>query len=134
MKTDKVVFDTNYYIHLIINNKVEELVYFYIDFDIQIYTCKRQIEEIKDVITRKKISKYISSSQKYLDFIQKITIETEIDERFDRTPDIKDNYLFDLCYTVKSYYLITGDKPLLNMKFVNKINILSITAYKKLIK
>jgi putative PIN family toxin of toxin-antitoxin system len=134
VKTDKVVFDTNYYIHLIINNKVEELVYFYIDFDIQIYTCKRQIEEIKDVITRKKISKYISSSQKYLDFIQKITIETEIDERFDRTPDIKDNYLFDLCYTVKSYYLITGDKPLLNMKFVNKINILSITAYKKLIK
>jgi predicted nucleic acid-binding protein len=42
--------------------------------------------------------------------------------------------LFDLCYTVKSYCLVTGDKPLLNMKSVNKINILSITAYKKLIK
>lgn len=134
MKTDKVVFDNNYYIHLIINNKVEELVYFYIDYDIQIYTCKRQIVEIKDVLSRKKLSKYIYSSQKYLDFIQKITIETEIDERFDRSPDIKDNYLFDLCYAVKSYFLVTGDKPLLNMKSVNKIKILSVTAYKKILK
>ncbi|HOY42086.1 MAG TPA: putative toxin-antitoxin system toxin component, PIN family [Chitinophagales bacterium] len=134
MKTDKVVFDSNYYIHLILKNKLEELVYFYSDFNIQIFTCKRQIDEITDVLTRRKISKYISASQEYLNFIQKITIEIEIDERFDRAPDVKDNYLFDLCYTVKSYCLVTGDKPLLNMKSVNKINILSITAYKKLIK
>lgn len=134
MKTDKVVFDTNYYIHLILNDKIEELVYFYSDYSIEIYTCTRQIEEIRDVLSRKKISRYITSSQKHIDFIQKISIETEIDERFDRAPDIKDNYLFDLCYAVKSYYLITGDKPLLNMKSVNKINILSISAYKKLLR
>ena len=51
------------------------------------------------------------------DFSQQVVI----DKRFDRAPDIKDNYLFDLAYTVKSFYLITGDKPLLNMKQVNKI-------------
>lgn len=134
MKTDKVVFDTNYYIHLILNDKIEELVYFYSDYSIEIYTCSQQIEEITDVLSRKKFSKYVKSSQKYLDFIKKITIDSEIDERFDRAPDAKDNFLIDLCYTVKSYYLVTGDKPLLNMKSVNKINIVSITAFKKLLK
>lgn len=74
MKTDKVVFDTNYYIHLILNDKIEDLVYFYSDYNIEIYTCNQQIEELTAVLKRKKFSKYVSSSQKYLDFIKKLQL------------------------------------------------------------
>lgn len=69
----------------------------------------------------------------YIKFFLAHAILIKIDERFDRSPDEKDNYLFDLAYTAKLNYIITGDKPLLNMKSVNKIQIISFVAYKKLL-
>jgi predicted nucleic acid-binding protein len=69
----------------------------------------------------------------YTRFIEDFSRSIKIDKRFDRAPDIKDNYLFDLAYTAKSFYLVTGDKPLLNMKQVNKIKIISLAELKRML-
>ena len=70
------------------------------------------------------------SPKDYLRFIRRTTEFETIDKRFDRSPDVKDNYLFDLTYSVKSFLLITNDKPLLNMKQVNQIKIISFHDFK----
>jgi len=57
----------------------------------------------------------------------------EIDERFDRSPDPKDNYLFDLAYQVKCDYLVAGEKVLLNMKHFNQIKIIAISELRKIL-
>jgi predicted nucleic acid-binding protein len=62
-----------------------------------------------------------------------VSSNIEIDKRFDRAPDIKDNYLFDLAYSVKSHYIVTNDIPLLNMKQVNKIKLISLRDWETLI-
>jgi predicted nucleic acid-binding protein len=68
----------------------------------------------------------------YIRFIEAISESVIIDRRFDRAPDIKDNYLFDLAFSVKSHYIVTHDHPLLNMKQVNKIRLISLKDWKKL--
>jgi putative PIN family toxin of toxin-antitoxin system len=67
--------------------------------------------------------------EEIVEFIEDITHKVSIEKRFDRSPDANDNYLFDLAYTVKSYFLVTGDRLLLGMKQVNKTRIVSPTAF-----
>ncbi|MBS1623715.1 MAG: putative toxin-antitoxin system toxin component, PIN family, partial [Bacteroidetes bacterium] len=86
------------------------------------------------VLKRPKIKRYLSSPVAiYTTFIERIATSVAIDKRFDRAPDIKDNYLFDLAYTVKAHYLVTNDHPLLNMKQVNKIKLISLADWRELI-
>ncbi|HLP50553.1 MAG TPA: putative toxin-antitoxin system toxin component, PIN family [Chitinophagales bacterium] len=134
MKTDKVVLDTNIFVSLIISKNLDLLVTWYKDCGVTIYVCPELIAEVKDVLSRDRIKVLLTEPvSAYLRFIKAVTTETEIDLRFDRAPDIKDNYLFDLAYTVKSHYLVTRDKPLLNMKQVNKIKLISLSDWVKLI-
>lgn len=112
MKTDRVVLDTNVFITLILSKRLDELVEWYTDRHITIYVCPELMNELSTVMKRKKIKDKISEPiSAYINFISQITESIVIDKRFDRAPDIKDNYLFDLAYSVKSHYLVTNDHP-----------------------
>lgn len=135
MKTDRVVLDTNVFVSLILSRHLDELVVWNKDYKTTIYTCPELFDELKDVLKRTHIRKNITESPSaYLRFIKTVTQQQTIDLRFDRSPDLKDNYLFDLAYTTKSHYLVTHDKPLLNMKQVNKIKVISLAEWRRLIK
>lgn len=136
MQIDRVVLDANFLISIIINGNLVQFSKLILENDIEIFVCAELLDEIKDVLSRSKFKiKYSKSEIKNnLEFIELISTKIIIDKRFDRAPDIKDNYLFDLCYAVKSYYLITGDKPLQNLKHVGKIEIISTTKFYKLVK
>ncbi len=130
MKTDRVVLDTNVLVTLIISKRLNELVEWYKDRRITIYICDELVAELADVLRRRKIRQYLSQPvSAYISFIESISQLAVIDKRFDRAPDIKDNFLFDLAYTTKSYYIVTNDHPLLNMKQVNKIKIISLADW-----
>lgn len=125
--------DANIYITLILSRKLDELVRWSKDDAIEIYIYRELIDELADVIKRDKIKKHLTiQASSYLKFIRSVCSEISIDKRFDRAPDLKDNYLFDLAYTVKSHYLVTADRPLLNMKQVNKIKVISLNQFRKL--
>ncbi len=126
MKPDRAVFDTNFFVSLIISKRLDELVIWAKDAHVAIYICQELSDELEDVLNRKHIKQHLTEPvSAYLKFIKSVTVNTTIDKRFDRAPDLKDNYLFDLAYTVKSFYIVTNDKPLLNMKQVNKIKLIS---------
>jgi len=78
--------------------------------------------------------KLASEPEAYISLFKEFSTLVAIDERFDRSPDPDDNYLFDLAYTVKSFYLVTQEKALLNMKQVNKIKIISFKELRQLIR
>ena len=104
------------------------------DCNTNIFICPELRNELIDVLKRPRIKKKLSEPVvSYIRFIELVAESVIIDRRFDRSPDIKDNYLFDLAYTVKSHYLVTSDYPLLNMKQVNKIRIISMEDWKELI-
>ena len=134
MKTDRVVLDTNVYVTLILSKRLNELVEWHKDQNTTIYVCPELIDELTIVLRRQKIKKNLTEPvSAYIRFISRVTESVTIDRRFDRAPDIKDNYLFDLAYTVKSYYIVTNDHPLLKMKQVNKIKLILLKDWKKLI-
>lgn len=134
MKTDRVVLDTNVYITLILSKRLNELVEWHKDYNATIYVCPELIDELTIVLKRQKIKKNLTGPvAAYIRFISRVTESVTIDRRFDRAPDIKDNYLFDLAYTVKSHYIVTNDYPLLNMKQVNKIKLVLLKDWKNLI-
>ena len=82
-----------------------------------------------------KISKYLNKEADwYIQFFTKKSITVEIDLCFEGIPDPKDNFLIDLAYTVKSHYLVSGDKQVLNLKQVNQIKIISMADFIKLLK
>ncbi|MDB5283746.1 MAG: hypothetical protein JWO06_2821 [Bacteroidota bacterium] len=134
MKTDRVVLDSNIFISLILNRRLDKLVEWSKDENVDIITCPELFAELKDVLGRNRIKKNLTNPvSAYINFIKDVSKEVTIDLRFDRAPDVKDNYLFDLAYTAKAHYIVSGDHPLLNMKQVNKIRIISLSDWQKLL-
>ncbi len=132
MKPDRVVLDTNVFISLILTRRLDRLVAWHKDNNVRIYTCEELLEELKEVLARKHIKKNLTQPlSAYLRFIKSVTTEVVIDPRFDRAPDLKDNFLFDWAYTTKSHFVVTGDRPLLNMKQVNRIKVVSLSEWQK---
>jgi len=128
------VIDTCVWLSVFISNK-ENLIDLLAEKEVLVYSCPElQQEIIRHLFEDAYFRKNIANPDKHLRFFQETTMNVSIDKRFDRTADAKDNFLFDLAYTVKSNYLVTSDKLLLNMKNVNKIHIISPAAYFRLFK
>jgi putative PIN family toxin of toxin-antitoxin system len=125
-KTDRLVLDTNVFLSAYLSGRFERITQLPFRFGVLIYTCDELNDELWRNLNDKRIKKHLKDSpQNIFDNIQKITLNTTIDLRFDRAADLKDNFLFDLAYSVKAYYLVTYEKALLNMKYVNKIQIIT---------
>jgi putative PIN family toxin of toxin-antitoxin system len=74
------------------------------------------IFEIKDVLGRNKLKKYLNNSiEFYISFIKNISISNVSVTHYNRAPDKDDNYLYDICLSANST-LVTGDKLLLDYK------------------
>ena len=134
MVIDRVVLDANVFISAIIKRKTDKLLLLPATHNIIINTCPELIEEISRNLKEPHLVKYLNQPVKeIMDFIEQVTHKVTIEKRFDRALDVNDNYLFDLAYTVKSHFLVTGDRLVLGMKQVNKIRIVSPSAFYELL-
>lgn len=89
---------------------------------------------MQQTLSKPKVKKYLTEApQVFIETFLLAAEVAEIDERFDRSPDPDDNFLFDLAYAVKSHYIVTREKALLNLKQVNKIKIISMAELRKMI-
>ena len=135
VKTDRLVIDTNVIISVFLKRDFALLPDLKYVYNSTLYTCPEQIMELARVLKEPKIKKNLfESTDYYLDFFRDFSNIRIIDKRFDRAADPDDNYLFDLAYTVKAYYLVTGEKALLNMKHVNEIRIITLKELMTLLK
>ena len=133
-KPDRLILDTNVIVSAAISGKFEELISLRVIHNIEIYTCAKQLTELTRIFSKPTVRKFLASNPKlYIEIFKIIASDVTITERFDRSPDPDDNYLFDLAYTVKSHFIVTNDKPILNMKQVNKIRIISLRQLREIL-
>jgi putative PIN family toxin of toxin-antitoxin system len=114
MQNNSFVLDTNIWISAIITNSEKSLFNYIEENKLQIYICPEMINEIEDVLSRKKIKKYLIYS--VIESVTSINFyckNIQIAKRYNQAPDKDDNYLYDLCIETKSQ-LVTGDKLLLS--------------------
>ena len=132
---DRVVIDTDILVSHCVNDTIDELVVLITDPDITLYTCLEQFEELENALNYDRVKKYLAAPpNQYLKLLKKISTTIIIDKRFDRVSDPNDNYLFDLAYAAKSYFLNSGDNEVLKLKQVNRIRVISWSEYKRILK
>jgi len=133
MRPDRVVLDANVFISAAINGRTEVLAAFLVEHEVFAYTCIELLGEVERNLKDQSLNKYLACPvEEIMQVIREVTFDIEIDLRFDRAPDVNDNYLFDLAYAVKASHLVTGDKLLLNMKHMNQVQIISPATFFKL--
>lgn len=131
---DRIVLDTNILVSAAITGTFREIVALYSVHDISLFTCECKLKELYSTLNKEKVKpKLPAKPEIFIKLYRDISRVVAIDERFDRSPDPDDNYLFDLAYTVKSFYLVTQEKALLNMKQVGKIKIITFSKLRELI-
>ena len=134
-KLDRIVLDTNIIVSLIINQNADQLADWVAEYGITLYACPELLDELSTTFAKPDVRKFLSRPVNfYIDFIRSLCEIVTISKRFDRASDPDDNFLFDLAYTVKAYYLVTGERGLLNMKQVNRIQIISLAEFRRLIR
>ena len=134
-KIDRVVLDTNILVSLIINQDADQLADWVAEYGITFYACPELITELRTTFEKPAVRKFLSEPINfYLEFIQSLCQVVAISKRFDRAIDPDDNFLFDLAYSVKAFYLVSGERALLNMKHVNRIRIISLAEFRRLIR
>ncbi len=130
MEKDRVVIDSTVWLHGIHKRKHQKFVEIAAVAGVVVYTCRELTDEVgRNLHKNPYFKKHITNADEQIAFFNELVLSVEIDKRFDRAADLKDNYLFDLAYSVKSHFIVTSETKLLNMKRVNRINIISPTSY-----
>ncbi|MBL7169972.1 MAG: putative toxin-antitoxin system toxin component, PIN family [Candidatus Aenigmarchaeota archaeon] len=136
----KLVLDTNTIIsgflwkgnefHLI--KKIEEE-------KIELFLTEEILEEIKDVISRKKFEELLKEAELTPeDILTKVTSMAKIIEPIEKLNVVKDdpddNKFLECAISCKANYIISGDKHLLKLKEYEKIPIIRTSKILKIIK
>jgi len=131
MQGNKFVLDCNVYISAIITGKLELLIVYILDNDINILFCNELEAEVTEVLNRPNIKKYFSGDiDSYLHTIKLVAKKVKIKNKYTGSPDAKDDYLFALCLSHKAI-LVTGDKKL--QRFSDSpVKVITTTAFKQL--
>ncbi len=132
----KVILDTNLWISFLIGHQTRLVRQILTDRRFDVYVCSRLIVEIRDVVSREKIRKYVTDADvadlfAIIDsFCQFATIETEIAPTAVRDP--KDLYLLALADTIGADYIVSGDADLTDLGSHNQTTILRLTDFKSM--
>lgn len=113
----KVIFDCNIWVSLFITKQLPLLRQFLTSSEIQFFTTQELENEIRTVLLRKKIRKYVDVRAVEIfiyqisRYCEKIGIDGKCADVNIRDP--KDIYLVTLSEETKADYLVSGDKDLL---------------------
>ena len=130
----KVIIDTNLWISVIISSRQEEFTLLLLENDIEVYTCKELIDELKEVLERDKIRKYLKLPvNEYVSFHKDLTKKFAAKSSLSFDIDPKDSFLLNLSIETKADFLITGDKALLSIGTVDRTRIISYTQFKRML-
>ena len=133
-KPVKIIIDTNLWISFLIGHQTQLVRRMLTDMRFDVYVCARLVEEIRDVASRDKISKYVTPSD--IDdllaiinaFCQFATISTEAPATAIRDP--KDLYLLSLAETIGADYIVSGDADLTDLGQYNQTRIMKLADFK----
>jgi putative PIN family toxin of toxin-antitoxin system len=128
-----VVLDCNIWVSLTINSQIDFIADLS-DSGVVIASCTTLRKEITDVLSRPKLSKFISGSDvnKVVELHDLVTTSYPPGKIPHVVDDLKDNYLFALSAQSKADFLVTGDKLLLQVKKYRKTKIITLSDFKEI--
>jgi len=130
----KAVVDTNIWVSYFINERINYLIRWMLDHEVEICISDELIDEITEVLQRPKFSRR-KSREDILDFIELLTqigSNQKVKAVYKSSPDTDDNFLFDLCLASHAEFLITSDKKLLTFSPGFKLQIITFSEFRKL--
>jgi len=131
IKEKRIVLDTNLWISFLITKDLSKL-------DKRIFTgetilifSQELLHEFITVVSRPKFKKYFSQEEiiEILDIIDQQAIFVEVTSDIKKCRDEKDNFLLSLAVDGNADFLITGDQDLLELKSIEKTQIVTINQY-----
>lgn len=133
--SSRVVIDTNVWISYFIGGRSSELAHLILDNALVVLTSQELVVELTEVLGRQKFSKYLTLPiSEYISLHLDLTTRVSIVAKFDESPDPKDNFLFDIALQHRARYLVTGDRKLQAMQRVKFVEVVSLTAFRGLLK
>jgi len=128
---NKTVFDVNIWLSYFISGASEKIIDMIENNAVFFYRSAELLSELKEVINRPKFAKYFSNgTAAYIEFVELVAEFFHTQPLFNRCPDPKDNYLFDLAYQSHSDFLVSGDKTVLAVPVEPSLQLLSLTAFR----
>jgi len=133
IKKKRIILDTNLWISFLITKDLSKL-------DKQIFTGEKilifsqeLLNEFITVVSRPKFKKYFSQEDiiEILDIIDQQAEFVEVRSDIKKCRDEKDNFLLSLAVDGNADFLITGDEDLLELKEIEKTQIVTINQYLK---
>ena len=134
IKPIKVIIDTNVWISFLIGKRMEFLKDLIVNKQIRIVTTEQLLEEISQVTSREKISKYFPKKHvdDLIELLKQISEVKITKQQHAICRDIKDNFLLDLSDQSKADFLVTGDNDLLILDPFKKTRMFHPLILKKL--
>lgn len=131
----KVVFDNNIWISYAIGNHLNDISSILLHAEIELFTCNEMFEEFERVRQYPKLQKILKPKRvaETLELINAKATNVTITSQTADFSDPKDNYLLNLCQTVKANYLVTGDKRLLTLEIYESTKIITYRQFCEII-
>jgi len=131
----KAVLDTNIWVSAIIQGKMGDLLALPVVYGVEFLRCKDLTDEIKEVINRKKIAKYLTEpASRHIAVFEAATTPVRIRHEFKGCRDPKDNYLFDLAMQAKARYIVSGDRDVRETTVEKPVETVTLTRFKEILK
>ena len=133
IKEKRIILDTNLWISFLITKDISKL-------DNRIFTgetilifSQELLHEFITVVSRPKFRKYFSQEDtiEILDIIDQQAEFVEVTSDIKKCRDEKDNFLLSLAVDGNADFLITGDQDLLELKEIEKTQIITVNQYLK---
>ena len=130
-KKDKVIIDTNLWISYLLSKKASGLDKLFLEQSLSIQFSEELLNEFLEVVKRPKLKKYFANSD-----IEELLFQINLHANFVTVSssikicrDPKDNFLLSLAVDSKASFLLTGDKDLLELKKIEKTQILTLPQF-----
>ena len=128
----KIILDVNIWISIFLKKKMNYFLDIVVHQNLEFISDENLRNELIDVISRKKFSSTFSVEDivDAIDFFDAISTFVPTEKKFSGSPDIKDDYLFDLANQSETKIIVTGDKKLLDFKTEN-ISLITFSEFYK---
>lgn len=126
----KIILDTNVWISIFLRKNNLRFLEFVIDHELILIADDHLRNELLNVISRRKFSS-VFTAQNLIDameFFDSLTTFIITKKEFFGSPDVNDDFLFDLAVQSKTKIIVSGDKKLIDFKN-EKVTVISFKEF-----
>jgi uncharacterized protein len=132
-RKNKFILDTNIWISFIGGNNLAILADLILSNDLIIYASPHLTNELREVLAYPRIFKRLKQPiDAYIEVHLALVTVFPTKPLYTDSPDVKDNFLFDLALQSKVPRVVTGDKKILAVKDVKGVEFISLAEFKRI--